>query len=69
MHKLLTHEPIAKGLFNISYNGGRGTFASWESIMQNDYAVTSLFLERMRNDYQMTVPECRKVYTLKDLDT
>ena len=53
----------------MSYNGGRGTFASWESVMQNDYELASLFVERMRKDYENTVADCRKVYSLKDLDT
>lgn len=62
MPKFLDHSPLAGGLFNSDYNGGRGQYAAWACILQNDEPLLMLLCHRMDSDFEQTPLKFRKPF-------
>ena len=69
MHKFMTHEPLASGLFNKSFNSGKGQWAAWAGELLSSHHLLQLLTQRMGNDYSQMAPKMRKVYSMKDVVT
>lgn len=69
MHRFITHESLAVGLFNRDHCGATALTMAWQGELQNSTAILSLLCERMRSDYLGLHTKMRKAWTLKDLDT
>ncbi len=67
MHKFMTHEPLAGGIFNRSFNSGKGQWNAWSSHLLNSEQLLKLLTARMGNDYSQLSPKMRKPFTMKDL--
>lgn len=69
MHKFMTHEPLASGLFNKSHNSGKGQWAAWSEALQSSHDLLKLLTERMGNDYSQLTAKMRKPFSMKDVVT
>lgn len=67
MGRFIVHEPIASGLFNITYNGSVAQFATWDCELQNSEEVLDLLVSRLVGDWTSLNPKFRKCWTSKDI--
>ena len=67
MHKFMSHEPLAAGLFNESYNAAKGQWAAWSAEFQNTEPVLQLFIKRLGIDYEQMTSKMRKPYSMKEM--
>ena len=67
MSKFITHDAIAGGFLNTSFNGGTGNLVAWEHELQNTPEIVRLVVQRLTSDYEKASPKMRKTWTGKDL--
>lgn len=67
MGKFITHDALAGGFLNTSFNGGTGSFGPWEHELQNTPEIVGLVVQRLTSDYEKANPKMRKTWTAKDL--
>lgn len=68
MGRIITHEPLAAGLFNTGYCGANSFSMAWQVELSNSKELLQLLCERMRSDYCGQNPKMRRPYTSKELD-
>ena len=69
MGKILTHEPIERGVFNRDYTATTPTMSAWAEELQNSNEVLLLLIKRMRSDWLSFSIKMRRPWTLKDTET
>ena len=67
MSKFITHDALAGGFLNTSFNGGTGSFSPWDRELQNTPEIVGLVVQRLASDYEKASPKMRKTWTGKDL--
>ena len=66
--KLMSHEPLATGLFNLNFTSDKGQWAAWQTVLVNNEPLLQLLVSRMSNDYEQLTPKMRKPFAMKDID-
>lgn len=68
MQKYLTHEPLARGYFNIEYNGKGPSTENWERELMNKPELLDLLCKRMESDYNGLHAQMRKAYNSNQIE-
>ena len=66
--KLISHEPLAQGLFNSDYNGALGSLSPWDAQMLNSTESVLLLVRRMKADFEGVSAKMRKPFVAKEID-
>lgn len=68
MNRLLTHDAIANGIFNLSYSGGGGVLQPWDRALTNSVELLDCLVDRMQMDFETASPKLRKPWGLRELE-
>ena len=60
--KFLSHEPIANGTFNESFNSATPTMEPWRPHLGNSIDLLGLVLARLESDYTAQHTKMRKPF-------
>ena len=69
MPKFMTHESIACGVFNSTFNSAKGQWSAWEGYLLSTGPLLELLVRRMGVDFEQTSVKMRKAYGAKDVAT
>ena len=67
--RFISHEPLASGLLNTTFNGAGGGLAPWDSQLQNSVASVNLLVDRLKSDFEGLSVKMRRPYGLKDVES
>ena len=67
MGKILPHESVANGSFNLGYNSVLPQIKVWEDELGNTEEVLGLLVERLEKDYLSLNVKMRRAYSSKDV--
>ncbi len=69
MHRFLTHEAIAYGLFDLDSDVAYANSLAhgWADVLRSDESTLMLLMSRMRKDYESLVTKMRKPFGVREL--
>jgi len=67
--KFISHEPLAHGFFNKSFNGAGGALSPWDGQLQNSDSSVNLMVDRLKSDYEGLTSKMRRPYGFKEVDS
>ena len=67
--RFISHDPLAHGFFNTSFNGAGGALSAWDGQLQNTESSVNLMVDRLKSDYEGLTAKMRRPYGLKEVDS